>query len=58
LFYKLIEDNNFKIVNDDTEILQKIDKINQSKDVKDNEIGELFGKMDDKKNCTIMYYNN
>lgn len=47
LFYDLIEDNNFKIVNDNIEILGKIEKINQSKTIKDNEISELFGKMGD-----------
>ncbi|TDE04817.1 hypothetical protein [Flavobacterium sandaracinum] len=47
LFYELIEDNNFKIVSDNSEILQKINKINQSKNIRDNEINELFGKMED-----------
>ncbi|CAM3103722.1 hypothetical protein [Flavobacterium frigoris] len=55
LFYELIEDNNFKIVNDNSEILQKINKINQSQIIKNNEISELFGKMED--NYEKLYNN-
>ena len=43
LFYDLIEDENYQIVNDNIEILQKINKINQSEDVKDT--SELFGEL-------------
>lgn len=55
LFYKLVEDYNFKIVNENTEILQKINRINQSKVIKDNEVIELFGKMGD--NYEKLYNN-
>ena len=43
LFYDLIDDENYQIVNENIEILQKINRISQSEDVK--EISELFGKM-------------
>jgi hypothetical protein len=55
LFYELIEDNNFKTVNENTEILQKIEKINHSKDLTDNEVRDLFVKMGD--NYEKLYNN-
>src|SRR5690606_25093198 len=55
LFYELIEDKNYLIVNENTETLQKINRINQSEDVKDNEISELFGKIGD--NYEKLYNN-
>ena len=43
LFYDLIDDENYQIVNENIEILQEINRIKQSGDVK--KISELFGKM-------------
>ena len=55
LFYDLIEEENYQIVNENIEILQKINRINQSKDLKNNEISDLFGKMGD--NYEKLYNN-
>lgn len=45
LFYELIEDKNYQIVNENAEIFQKINRISQSENVIENEISELFDKM-------------
>lgn len=55
LFYNLIDDKNYQIVNENTEILQRINTINQSEDTKEDEINELFGKMED--NYEKLYNN-
>jgi hypothetical protein len=43
LFYDLIDDENYQIVYENIEILQEINRINQSENI--NEISELFCKM-------------
>lgn len=43
LFYDLIDDENYQIVNENIEILQEINRIKKTGDVK--EISELFGEM-------------
>lgn len=55
LFYELIDDNNFKIINENTEILQKIENLKQSKDHQGKEISDLFGTMRD--NYEKLYNN-
>ena len=55
LFYEIIDEKNYQIVNENTEILQRINKMNQSGDIKDNEVSELFGKMC--KNYEKLYNN-
>ena len=55
LFYDLIEEENYQIVNENIQILQKINRINQSKELNNNEISDLFGKMGD--NYKKLYNN-
>lgn len=55
LFYNLIDDQNFLIAHENSEILKKIDSLNHSKDLNDNEIRELWVTMAD--NYEKLYNN-